>query len=99
LGFRTQAEYGALQKLRQNVQTEEFKQKYRQRAGIEGTISQGVRCCDLRYTRYIGLAKTHLQHLAIGAAINLARLFAWLCELPLAQTRTSAFTSLVVHAS
>ena len=99
LGFRTQAEYGALQKLRQNVQTEEFKQKYRQRAGIEGTISQGVRRCDLRYTRYIGLAKTHLQNLAIGAAINLARLFTWLCELPLAKTRTSAFASLMVPAT
>ena len=97
--FRTQAEYEALQQLRQDVHTEEFKKKYNQRAGIEGTISQGVRRCDMRRTRYIGQAKTHLQNLAIGAAMNLARLFAWLCEIPLAQTRTPAFSSLVVPAS
>ena len=99
LCFRMQAEYEALQKLRQDVHTEEFKQKYSKRAGVEGTISQGVRRCDLRHTRYIGQAKTHLQHLVIGAAINLARLFAWLCELPLAQTRTSAFASLRIPAT
>ena len=99
LQFRTQAEYEALQKLRQDVHTEEFKRKYNQRAGIEGTISQGVRRCDMRRTRYVGQAKTHLQNLAIGAAINLARLFAWLCETPLAQTRTPAFAALAVPIS
>lgn len=99
LTFRTQAEYEALQKLRQDVHTEEFKQKYNQRAGIEGTISQAVRRCDMRTTRYIGQAKTHLQNLAISAAINLARLFAWLCEIPLAHTRTSAFVSLALPSA
>lgn len=84
--------------MRQQVQTQEFKQKYNQRAGIEGTVSQAVRRCDMRRTRYIGQAKTHLQNLATGAALNLARLFAWLCEIPLAQTRTSAFVSLALPA-
>jgi transposase len=96
LQLRLQAEYEALQKLRQDAHTEEFKQKYNQRAGVEGTISQGVRRCDLRRTRYVGQAKTHLHNLAIGAAINLARLFAWFCEVPLAQTRTSTFAALAV---
>ncbi len=34
---------------------------YNKRAGIEGSISQGVRRSALRQSRYIGLAKTHLQ--------------------------------------
>jgi hypothetical protein len=36
-----------------------------------------VRAFDLRRSRYLGLAKTHLQHLAIGAAINLTRVVTW----------------------
>lgn len=98
LTVRTQAEYEALQTLRQALHTQEFQQKYNQRAGIEGTLSQAVRRCDLRRTRYLGQAKTHLQNLAIAAALNLARLFAWLCQTPLAQTRTSSFASLVIPA-
>lgn len=98
LTVRTQAEYEALQILRQEVPTKEFQHKYHQRAGIEGTLSQAVRRCDLRRTRYRGQAKTHLQNLAIAAALNLARLFAWLCETPLAQMRTSAFVSLAIPA-
>ena len=34
----------------------------RARAGVEGSLSQGVRIAGLRQARYIGLAKTHLQH-------------------------------------
>jgi IS5 family transposase len=48
--------------------------EYRQRAGIEGTISAGVRVLHLRRSRYIGLAKTHLQHVLTAAAMNLIRL-------------------------
>ena len=59
-----------------DVHTEEFKAKYRGRAGIEGTISQAVRACDLRHARYLGLTKVHLQHIATTTAINLARIFA-----------------------
>ena len=47
--------------------------QYAQRAGIEGTISQGVRRCGIRRARYRGLAKTQLQHLATASAINLLR--------------------------
>jgi transposase len=67
---------------------------YNHRAGIEGTISQGVRAFDLRQTRYRGLAKTHLQHIATATAINLDRLVAWLEEVPRALTRTSRFAAL-----
>ncbi|GHO73976.1 hypothetical protein KSD_17470 [Ktedonobacter sp. SOSP1-85] len=44
---------------------------------IEGIISQGVRVFDLHRSRYIGVNKTHLQHIGIAAAINLVRVVAW----------------------
>jgi hypothetical protein len=47
------------------------------RAGIEAKHGQAVRRCGLRRCRYIGLAKTHLQHLISAAAINLARIANW----------------------
>jgi len=53
-----------------------------------------VRAFDLRRSRYLGLPKTHLQHLGIAAAINLVRLVAWLDGDPLAPTRVSAFERL-----
>jgi len=96
LSIRPQAEYEALQKLRQEVHTEAFKSKYRKRAGIEGTISQAVRTYDFRRARYISLAKVHLQQVATAAAINLARVFAWLSNVPLAKTRISPLSSLAL---
>jgi transposase len=72
----------------------EGKAQYAQRAGIEGTLSQGVRAFGLRRTRYWGVAKTHLQHVAIAAAINIDRLVAWLDGQPRAQARTSRFAAL-----
>lgn len=71
-------EYEAQLAARQRQQTDEFKKLYGERAGIESTMSQGVRRIHLRYARYIGLARTHLQGIASAAAINLARLFNWL---------------------
>ncbi|WP_019506294.1 transposase [Pleurocapsa sp. PCC 7319] len=76
-----------------------FQAQYTPRAGIEGTISQSVRVNDLRRSRYIGLTKTHLQHLATAAAINLSRLSNWFQsnwfqKIPLASTRTSRFAAL-----
>jgi transposase len=53
-----------------------------------------VRAFGLRRTRFRGVAKTHLQHLAIAAAINIARIVAWLDERPRAKTRTSRFAAL-----
>ena len=55
---------------------------------------QAVRVSGIRSARYRGLAKTHLQHLAIAAGINLARITAWLIEVPKAQTRPSCFMRL-----
>jgi transposase len=83
--------YLALQKARERQTTATFKEEYAQRAGIEGTIAQGVHGFDLRRSRYIGLAKTRLQHLMIASALNLVRMGAWLMEKPRAQTRVSRF--------
>ena len=45
----------------------------------------------LRRSRYIGLRKTHLAHLAIAAAVNVIQLMSWLRGEAPEQTRTSAF--------
>ena len=89
-----QHQYEALTQARPRQRTPEFKQVYASRAGIEGTFSQGVRACELRRSRYIGLAKTRLMHFLVAAALNFMRVAAWLAELPRAQTRRSAFAAL-----
>ncbi|MEU0375454.1 transposase [Streptomyces sp. NPDC006283] len=43
-------------------QTDEWKKRYRLRAGVEGTIAQAVLGFGLRRSRYRGMAKTSLQH-------------------------------------
>ena len=40
------------------------------------------------------MAKTHLQHVATAAAINIDRIVAWLEARPRATTRTSRFAAL-----
>jgi transposase len=94
LRFRPQAEHEALQVARHRQQSDEFKQRYKTRAGVEGTISQGTRAFGLRRSRYIGLAKTHLQHVLTAVAINLTRFGAWLVGTPLAKTRRSRLAAL-----
>ena len=87
-------QYLTLQAVRAEQTQNEFKAKYNQRAGIEGTLAQGVRAFELRKCRYLGLAKTGLQHVATAAALNLGRVINWLWEIPLERTRTSAFAKL-----
>ena len=99
LKLRPQAQYEALQAARVRQETEAFKRCYQRRAGIEGTISQGVHGFDLRYARYRGLAKTALQHVFVALALNLARLVAWWDERPKAQTRLSRYTAALKHAA
>ncbi len=94
LRIQPRPQYEALQAARQLLATEAGRKLYNARAGVEGTISQGVRGFGLRHSRYWGLAKTHLQHLATAAAINLDRLGAWFEERPMAKTRVSRFARL-----
>jgi transposase len=94
---RRRAEHEALAAARAREAEETFAIAYRRRAGIEGTLSAGVRGLHLRRARYIGLAKTHLQHVLTAAAMNLVRLAAWLGGTPLARTRQSAFVRLMAQ--
>jgi len=87
-------QYEALEAARTRFNSDVGQVLYKRRAGIEGTLSQGVRAFGLRRTRYRGVSKTHLQHVATAAAINLERLVAWFDARPCAQTRTSRFAAL-----
>lgn len=96
LTLKPQAQYEALEAARQRQEMTEFKERYKTRAGIEGTISQGVRAFELRRARYVGLVKVRLQHVATAAAINLTRAVFWLMEIPKARTRVSHLRALAL---
>jgi transposase len=87
-------EYEALQRARERQETEGFVWVYRLRAGVEATHGQAVQRCGLRQCRYLGRAKTHLPHLARAAAVNLVRVWQWLCQREPAKTRLSRFARL-----
>jgi len=95
---RDQAAYQALVRARAQQGTLDWQSRYHQRAGIEGTISQGVRVADLRHARYLGLQKVHLQHIAAVVVLNLIRLVSWLNEVPRAKARRSRFAALALAA-
>jgi transposase len=94
LTFPLQTQYEALITARQRQKTDVFKDDYAARAGVEGTISQAVFSMGMRRTRYRGVGKTHLQHLATGAAINMQRIIDWLWETPRSTTRVGHFARL-----
>jgi transposase len=99
LTVRPQAEHEAIQAARAHQKTPEFKQAYAIRAGVEGTLSQGIALSGLRRSRYIGVARTHLQHVITAAALNLVRVMDWMAEVPRATTRTSRFAALAAGSS
>ena len=98
LTVRADAAYHALQEARTRARTPAYAAAYAHRAGIEGTLSRGVRRCGLRQARYLGLAKTRHQHFLIAAALNVIRISEWLLERPRARTRVSAFARLMAAA-
>ena len=93
--LRPEEQYKALQAARQQAVTLDYQADYARRSGIEGTLSEGIRAHGLRRARYIGLPKTHLQHLMTATAINFKRIFYWLSEVPQVTTRTSQFAKLM----
>ena len=93
--IRPRDQYEALQAARSRESSPEYRAEYHRRAGIEGTLSQGIRACGLRRSRYVGEAKAHLQHVATATAINVSRITDWLADRPREVTRTSAFTRLM----
>jgi transposase len=94
--LQSRTEYEALQAGRARQATPEFAAQYARRAGIEGTLSQGVRTTGLRRTRYRGLAKTQVHEVASATAINLGRLSCWLDGDRPISVRRSAFACLAL---
>jgi transposase len=89
----------ALFAARKREETDEFKDTYRHRASIEGLHSQAVWALGLRRSRYSGLSKTHLGHVAIATAVNVIQLMSWLRGEAPEQTRTSAFKRVMEQAA
>ncbi|MFU8855253.1 transposase, partial [Micromonospora sp. SL1-18] len=89
LTIRPRRLHEALAEARARQTTKQFARAYRLRAGVEGTIRQGVAVTDTRHARYRGLPKTHLQHVVSATALNLIRLDAWFNDAPLDRGRTS----------
>ena len=78
LGFPDRATFEALQTARERVHQAEFRLMYKDRAGIESTMSQGVRRFGIRVARYRGKAKVALQESIAATAINVERATQWL---------------------
>ena len=99
LTVRPQAHHEAIQAARQRQETAAFKTQYALRAGVESSLSQGIRRFDLRHSRYIGLARTHLQQLLTATAMNVVRVIAWLWGEPLGERRREPghFAQLAPH--
>lgn len=96
--FHPRPEYEALNKARARMNDSAWKERYHVRAGIEGTLSQGVRAFGMRRSRYIGLAKTGLQQVCTAAALNVSRVALWLAGTPRAKTRLTRFAALAQAA-
>lgn len=90
--------YRALQEARAWERTPAFRTVYAKRAGVEGTIAQAVRTCELRRARYIGRKKLRLQAFCTATAMNVLRACEWLETGIHASTPTSRFAKLVLSA-
>jgi len=98
IGLQAREHHEALRVARRRQKTEEFRERYAARAGIEGTHEQAIRRCGLRRCRYIGQAKGCLQHVLTAVAVNLVRLNEWWAGNPTAKTRCSRFGALAQAA-
>ena len=98
LTLHPQAQHRAMQAARARQQTEAFHERSKRRAGIEGPLSQAVFALGMRRTRYRGLKKTPLHHIATAPAINLQRFVDWMGEMPRSKTSQSRFAKLLMAA-
>lgn len=73
LHLTPQQSHQRLEQRRAEQESQGFHKKYALRAGVEGTIAQGVHL-GMRQARYRGLAKTRLQMVGVAAACNLVRI-------------------------
>jgi transposase len=96
IAVRPRPQHEALRERRALEGSREYAREYARRAGVEGTLSQGVRRCGLRRSRYVGLPRTHLGHVLTAAALNFVRVAEWLAGTPRARTRHSPFARLLM---
>ncbi|MET7426406.1 IS1182 family transposase [Dactylosporangium sp. NPDC005555] len=94
LTLRPRHLHEALRDARAEQQTDAWKQTYRTRAGIEGTIHQTTAVTGIRQARYVGLDKVALEHSFAATAVNLIRLYAWWTGTPINRTRTTHLSRL-----
>src|SRR6266496_4975427 len=90
--------YTALENARKRQETPAFRTLYATRAGIEGTVAQAVRTCEMRRARYIGSKKLRLQAFFTATAMNVLRACAWLAEGAHTSPPVSRFARLVASA-
>ena len=93
-----EASYNALKLARSRQETPEFRKLYAKRAGVEGTVAQAVRTCEMRRARYIGSKKLRLQAFFTATAMNVLRAVQWLTGERPTSTPVSRFAKLVASA-
>jgi transposase len=98
LTIRPEKDFVAIQERRDYQKTTEFKEAYAIRAGVEGLMSQTAVAMGMRRSRYRGIDKTHLQHVATATAVNLKRTASWLLGYATAETRVTRFAALALAA-
>jgi transposase len=89
LTLRPREVHEAVAQARAGQTSQQWKDRYHIRAGVEGTIRQATHVTGIRRARYLGLDKIRLEHNAAAAAVNLIRLDAWWTGKPLDRTRTT----------
>jgi transposase len=89
LSLRPREVHHAVTAARAGQTSQQWKNRYNIRAGVEGTMRQATHVTGIRHARYLGLPKTRLEHNAAATAINLIRLDAWWTGNPLDRTRTT----------
>jgi transposase len=88
------AEHEVIQAARARQKTAEWKDKYGERAGIEGTFSRAASILGVRRARYKGQEKVQLEHILTAVALSVLRTVEWLAGTPTAKRRVSAFAQL-----
>ncbi|MFI6666781.1 transposase [Streptomyces sp. NPDC050481] len=96
--FLPRDRYEALEAACRAQDTDEWKERCKVRAGVEGTISQAVRVTGLRRARYRNLLTTRLGHVFAATAPNIIRIDRWLTGTQLGGTRTSHPAALMLAA-
>ncbi|MGH3304249.1 MAG: transposase [Streptosporangiaceae bacterium] len=89
LSLRPRQVHDAVAAARAGQDSQQWKDRYKIRAGVEGTIARATHVTGIRRARYLGLPKVTLEHNASATAVNLIRLDAWWTGKPLDRARTT----------